>query len=164
MTRSMDVVEPPTEAAPPSLRLPSRLASLETLKGWLRKHLEKTCQLDLDSEDAQSVLLALVEAATNVIRHAHQEDGRPFEVRMTWRANLRRLELTLLDTGPPFSPPSPTQQEPDLLAESGRGWWLMRTLMDEIDYRPGEPSGSRNSIHLRKTLAPAPSAENRKED
>lgn len=162
MTTNQKVTEP--EAGATWLRLPSRLASLDALKEWLRAHLRETCALDAASDDAQSVLLALVEAATNVIRHAHQEDGRPFEVSLTWRPEQGQLELTLLDTGPIFAPPQPTDLEPDLLAESGRGWWLMRTLMDEIDYRPGEIPGEANRIHLRKTLAPPLRAEGHKEE
>lgn len=81
--------------------------------------------------------LAVDEAATNIIRHAYQHhDGV-----ITVRANVRHDSLTVsfIDQGIFFDPK--TVKNPDLNhyvhigKKGGLGIFIIRKLMDEIDYR-----------------------------
>lgn len=86
--------------------------------------------------------LAIQEIAVNIVKHAYaQREGR---IQMTMRLEEQPLRLTILlhDTGKPFDPtlvPPPRLGE---LQEHGFGLFLVRQLMDVVDYQPS-PTGNR---------------------
>ncbi len=77
--------------------------------------------------------LVVVEALTNVIVHAYdQHAGQPIEV--CWWPEHRRLLIEIRDKGQPIIE-LPPGELPDPEAESGRGWYIIRALVESIDYR-----------------------------
>lgn len=77
--------------------------------------------------------LVVVEALTNVIVHAYDKlDGQPIEL-CWWRDNERML-IEIRDKGQPIVE-LPPGELPDTEAESGRGWYIIRALVDTIVYR-----------------------------
>lgn len=75
---------------------------------------------------------ALIEAVNNAIVHASRRDARR-HIWLRCRVEGRRVTLTVRDTGRAFTPrwdimPSPART-------TGRGLYLMRTLMDRVRYR-----------------------------
>lgn len=72
--------------------------------------------------DVDAILIAVQEALINAERHG----GGLREVRTRLRSGV--LEVQVADRGDPFDPAPYTAQEPDLLAERGRGWWLIAQL------------------------------------
>ena len=85
--------------------------------------------------------MALREAVTNAMVHGNQEDeSKSVEVILNCHDN--ELEIEVRDQGEGFEPanvPDPTNAE-NLLKTSGRGIFLMRTFMDEIEWR-NRPEG-----------------------
>lgn len=76
--------------------------------------------------------LALVELASNVIRHADPGSGVSCTLRID---NLGdRIQATLVDSGKPGDVSIRAAEMPDELSESGRGIPLIRALVDELDY------------------------------
>jgi serine/threonine-protein kinase RsbW len=115
-------------AGPLSLLLPSDLRFL----GVARDFIESVCdawRLDLDSGAA--IVIAVHEAISNVIRHAHHD--RP-EARVQIDCHLTgdRVEILVLDEGEPFDLAAVPELRPSELRIGGRGVFLMRTLMDEL--------------------------------
>ena len=99
-------------------------------------------------EDMMNVRLAFHEAIANVIKHAHQEDGRPLWFELNLKTD--QIELRIWDTGPGFTWPEQDHDvEFDFEDESGRGLFLMRTLMDDAQYLR---EGDKNLTLLRKTI------------
>jgi CheY-like chemotaxis protein len=86
---------------------------------------------DLDN----NLKLALVEAITNAMEHGHHWDLSrlvTLEVKLT----PERLLVSVEDQGPGFdvqSLPDPTSED-HLLAERGRGVFLMQAIMDEVRF------------------------------
>ncbi|GEM_PF-1632084 len=85
-------------------------------------------------QERYNTLVAVQEAATNVIRHSY--GGRlhkPFRVEM--KLDGPRLVVTLVDQGPPFDPTcihcEPDEDHPE---EGGYGIFFMRSVMDRIHY------------------------------
>lgn len=75
---------------------------------------------------------ALIEAVNNAMVHAHRRDAR----RRVWlrcRVEGRRVTLTVRDMGRAFTPRWDTMPSP--ARTTGRGLYLMRTLMDRVQYR-----------------------------
>lgn len=116
-----------------------------------------TSHLDLGDVDPDQVELAIVEALTNVIRHAYRGlPGR--EVSLTITICEDHLEFQLCDTGASI-PPERLASRPRLrydptdvssLPEGGMGLFLMHQIMDEVRYERVE---NRNTLTLVKTFS-----------
>lgn len=107
--------------------------------------------LRLARDDVYFVELAVSEAATNVVRHAYNnEPGHEFTLEVTIERN--RLVLVLSDTGTPFDPslleevdlPEGDESPDDL---GGRGLFLIRQGMDEV---AAARVGDRNVLTMAK--------------
>lgn len=98
------------------------------------------------SRDAHAVTLAVGEAIGNVIKHAYQ--GRTDQkFSLACSANGVGLEVRIADHGEAFDPISRTSLPPDELRPGGRGLFLMRAIMDEMEY---ERDGDMNVVRMRK--------------
>lgn len=75
---------------------------------------------------------ALIELASNVIRHATAGRSITFELVIT--TDSGHLEAVLCDTGGPSDVQLSGRTMPDDEAESGRGLVLIQTLVDELSY------------------------------
>ena len=93
----------------------------------------KTCGL---SEDAAfGVDMAVREAVTNAIVHGNQEDETK-SIEVVFSCVGDQLEIEISDQGEGFDPSSvPDPTEPaNLLKTSGRGIFLMKTFMDQVEW------------------------------
>jgi anti-sigma regulatory factor (Ser/Thr protein kinase) len=88
-------------------------------------------------EDAESIGLAVREALVNAIVHGNQcEPQKNVRVCVAAYENCE-LVIIVKDSGSGFDPsrlPDPTAAE-NLLADHGRGIFLMKQLMDELDFK-----------------------------
>jgi serine/threonine-protein kinase RsbW len=85
--------------------------------------------------------MAVRESVTNAMVHGNQEDESK-SVEVIFNCHDNELEIEVRDQGEGFEPesvPDPTNAE-NLLKTSGRGIFLMRTFMDEIEWR-NRPEG-----------------------
>lgn len=97
----------------------------------------------MGSEGADDVELALVEAATNVIRHGYGPEGGP--VRIEARLDGTQVTLRIHDWGRPIPGEALAAAglnrfdfdplDLDSLPEGGMGLSLITLLMDEVGYR-----------------------------
>ncbi len=95
------------------------------------------------------MLLAVAEAAANATRHGRREDVRT-EIRVRCALKAGVVSVTIADEGHGFDPASmPTDRLPDRFASGGRGLYLMRELMDEVEFDSG-PGGT--TVTLRRRL------------
>ena len=93
----------------------------------------KSC--GLDEQAAFGVDMAVREAVTNAVVHGNQEDETK-SVEIVFGCAENALEIEIKDQGHGFDPakvPDPTEPE-NILKTSGRGIFLMRTFMDEVDW------------------------------
>ena len=101
----------------------------------------------LDDDTLADLKLALTEACSDSIRHAYTDDDGKVGIRYVLDED--RLVVEVIDQGPGFEPPPPTEAtaEPD---EGGLGIAIIRALVDELDVTSDE-RGSR--LRLTKYLA-----------
>lgn len=136
------------------LKSPSRLEELPAVQAWFND-----CVSGLTGEQLSNLQLAIAEAFTNAVRHAHRDldERTPIELHVIQRRG--QVDLEIWDRGQPF----------DLLAhlavtlekfasgdplekESGRGLLFIYRMVDSMDY---QRVGDRNCLLLSKSLTPA---------
>jgi serine/threonine-protein kinase RsbW len=117
------------------LHVPSDLQFLTVVENWLLGSLKVALPDQVDwSRQASRLRLALVEAYSNVVRHAHKDQPNlPVLIRLELKE--RDLYLEIWDHGKGFDlasylPPSPEQHQ-----EGGYGWLILHRLMDRVEYR-----------------------------
>lgn len=117
------------------LNVPSDLRFLNIVESWLLGCLEVELGESVDwPRQSNRLRLALVEAYSNVVRHAHKEQQElPVEMRLELKS--RDIALEVWDHGQGYDlatylPPDPTQKQ-----EGGYGWLIMNRLMDRVEYR-----------------------------
>jgi serine/threonine-protein kinase RsbW len=105
----------------------------------------------LADEAAFGIDMAVREAITNAIVHGNKEDDTK-QVEMTLNCSPRAVEIEVSDQGAGFDPgsvPDPTAAE-NLMKTSGRGNFLMRSFMDEVEWA-SRPGGG-TIVRMRKRL------------
>lgn len=85
-------------------------------------------------EEEARIIMALDEACTNIIRHAHADLVKPVRLEMKWLRT--RLRFVLRDYGKPFHPPSHETRNLEDVARGGYGLVIIRTVFDHVDYAP----------------------------
>lgn len=119
-----------------TITLPSRLELL----GVLDRVAQALCErMEFDEDGCSQVSMSVIEAGTNAVQHGHRRDPA-----LTFETNFHlfpdRLEVFVRDRGPGFdlSRVTPDVTTPDHLFDMrGRGIFIMRSCMDEVDYSFG---------------------------
>ena len=115
-------------------------------------------QSGFPTDDLNRIVLAVDEAIANIIEHAYEnayENDSEIEVQLYSDAD--RFEVSVVDFGQSFDPN--LVNAPDMTEhvrqgkKSGLGIYLMRKIMDRIDYRFAETG--RNTLKMTK-FAKAP--------
>ncbi len=106
-------------------------------------------ELNINDDKMTGIMLAVTEATTNAIIHANKNVKLKL-VKINAEVEDGYLKITVKDEGKGFDPaivPDPTEPE-NLLKDSGRGLYLMRTYMDELDYNL-TPEGTETILKLK---------------
>ena len=117
------------------LQIPSDLKFLTVVEAWLLDCLQAELG-DLVDWDKQSsrLRLALVEAYSNVVRHAHKEKPEvPILLRLEVKDDSFSLEIW--DSGNGFDLSTYSPPDPEAQQEGGYGWLIMKRLMDRVEYQ-----------------------------
>lgn len=120
------------------LAVPTSIDRLQDLLAQVRED-----HPDIDETDLFMLETAVVEIHGNVVEHGHPPG------RLTYAFELDvlpdRLVGILADTGSASPDLGDLDEMADEMAESGRGLWLARSVLDELEYHR---IGSRNSWRL----------------
>lgn len=133
-------VVPDTTLAEPTreLVLPNEPERVPEIRRFVGAYL---ADLRAPVEVSGEILLAVGEAAANAARHGRKAQGRS-EVRVRCAMKGREVTVTIADDGPGFTAdPSDEPELPDRYASGGRGLYLMREFVDEVDIDP-TPEGT----------------------
>jgi serine/threonine-protein kinase RsbW len=100
-------------------------------------HLKKIT--NIPEEQYYNIMVAISEAVNNAIIHGNKNDpNKKFFFQIIIDNNL--IEITVKDQGSGFNPDKiedPRQPE-NLLKETGRGIFLIRSLMDSVEFKVTE--------------------------
>ncbi|MFZ5908804.1 MAG: ATP-binding protein [Chloroflexota bacterium] len=110
-------------------------------------------QAGFSGKEIYSIQLATDEACTNIIEYAYEGEGdNKIEVNCTWSGE--EFNIVICDWGKSFDPSS--VPEPNLTDDlsrrkiGGLGMYLMRRLMDQVDYRSIPDGGNILTMSKRK--------------
>ncbi|MBD2384920.1 ATP-binding protein [Cylindrospermum sp. FACHB-282] len=132
------------------LHVPSDLNFLNIVESWLLGCLKAQLGESVDwSRQSSRLRLALVEAYTNAVRHAHK-DKPNLPILLRLELKNRDLAIEVWDYGEGFDmstyfPPNPVEKK-----EGGYGWLIMNRLMDKVEYQL-QVNGA-NCLKLEATL------------
>jgi serine/threonine-protein kinase RsbW len=100
-------------------------------------------------ELGQHLNAVLTEALVNAIKHANATDPAK-EVRIRIQVSNKEIMIRVFDTGKGFDMDSIAKADcPDPLNEQGRGIYIIRSLMDTVEYRR---SNGGNVLEMKKAL------------
>ncbi len=122
------------------LTIPSRMDWL----GVVDKVVEGIVEmLDLTEDDGNDLAISVVEAGTNAIQHGHNfDEQKPIKFRFILEEDCLRVRVR--DLGPGFDIEKVLKADPttpeSILAPRGRGIFIMRSLMDDVEFdiQPGK--------------------------
>lgn len=131
------------------MTLPSAPKSIGRVEGFLAKINKRVA---LDEIQLHKLMVSLTEAVNNAIMHGNKSDPKK-KVRVVCECLPELLEFTITDEGVGFKPEkvkNPLKEE-NLLNTSGRGIFLMRTLMDKVEFEMSSAGATvRLVMNLRK--------------
>lgn len=120
------------------ITLPAEVDSLEKIQAFVAEFGQRH---GLSAEAAADLELAVDEACSNIIEHGYR-GMPPGEIVLALRSEPGRVKVEIRDQGWGFDPdkiPPPDIHAP--LVErtaGGLGWFLIRELMEEVEYRRTE--------------------------
>ena len=109
-------------------------------------------EAELDDDECFKIAMALREAAVNAVLHGNEYDPTK-KIRVSMENTGEALVFTIADEGKGLDPttlPDPLAPE-NLLRGTGRGIFLIRSFMDEVNFRQLQPG---TEMTLVKHLAP----------
>jgi len=137
------------------LKVKSKTENLSIIRDFINT---SAADAGLKADVIESIILAVDEACTNIIKHAYKSfpDG---ELIIKTKSTLNRFVISITDFGNSFEPEM--IPEPDLQKYyrqrrvGGLGMYLMKTLMDDVKYK--SIPGKYNEVLLSKNLKVAQS-------
>ena len=118
--------------------LPSHPQYLPMIRALVR---EGACLAGFDDDLTASILLAVTEAVTNVMRHAYgNEVGKPIDFEVTIQPDAFRLDI--IDYGTFVDPKQIASRPLDEVRPGGLGVHLIKSTMDRVEYRKNPHGGT----------------------
>jgi serine/threonine-protein kinase RsbW len=112
----------------------------EFLESWLRER-------NVPDDTVADLAIAITELVNNAIKHGNKKDSSK-KVTVQLKLANSEAEATITDQGPGFDPdsvPDPVAEE-NLLKEIGRGIFIVRSLMDSLEFAFPKEGGTRVKI------------------
>ncbi len=131
------------------LSVPSSTSQLRKLRSFTSSIAEREPTMPVEILD--ELLLALTEAASNIMRHGYDEDQDQGILELTVRRQSDRFVMILRDWGRSFDPASVQPPDWDDLSPGGMGVYFIHELMDDVEYIRG-PEGE-NRLTLTRFLS-----------
>ncbi len=127
------------------------LKSDPILVGLLRSVVaEIASKMGFNAETINNIQLAVNEAHANVIKHTYKKQLDK-DIIVKFLIRFDRLEIIIKDFGEKILPDSFKSRPLDQLKESGLGVYLIKSLMDEVNYDTIGPEAG-TELHLVKYL------------
>ena len=133
-----------------TLKVKSKTENLSLIRDFVSS---AATEINIPKDIIENIILAVDEACTNIIKHAYKSSPEG-EITVSIKPSNSKFEIKILDHGLTFKPE--TIPEPDLQKYyrqrrvGGLGIYLMKTLMDEVNYF--SVPGKYNEVSLIKKI------------
>ena len=112
-----------------------RSSSLKDVRTFCREVFEK---LHIEQNLKEELVLAIAEAAQNIVKHAYQ-DNPDTEDKMVVQisCNENKLQIGFYDMGTPVDPTKVKHREIDNVKPGGLGTFFIQEIMDAVEFKDG---------------------------
>lgn len=117
-----------------TLDIPATLAYVHILSRCACALVESVANLAEPAVNLYNLELAVQEVAVNIVKHAYAHSAGRIQMTLCLEAQPARLTILLQDTGASFDPARVPPPKLGELQEHGFGLFLVRQLMDEVEY------------------------------
>ena len=111
-------------------------ASLKNVRNFARELFNKVSEFENYKEE---LVLALAEAAQNIVKHAYKDSPNQDElmvVKISCEGN--KLEIAFYDMGTPVDPKKVKHREIDNVSPGGLGTFFIQEIMDAVEFKGGK--------------------------
>ena len=111
-------------------------ASLKDVRTFCREVFEK---LKIEQSLKDELVLAIAEAAQNIVKHAYKDspDSKELMVVQISREN-NELQIAFYDMGSPVDPKKVKHREIDSIRPGGLGTFFIQEIMDAVEFKSGK--------------------------
>ena len=113
-----------------------RSSSLKDVRTFCREVFEK---LQIDQNLKDELVLAIAEAAQNIVKHAYKNDPQTDDkmvVQISCKDN--KLQIGFYDMGTPVDPNKAKHREIDNVKPGGLGTFFIQEIMDAVEFKDGK--------------------------
>ena len=111
-------------------------SSLKEVRTFCREVFEKL-QIQQDLKD--ELVLAIAEAAQNIVKHAYRNSAKPNELMVVQiSCENNKLQIGFYDRGTPVDPKKVKHREIDNVKPGGLGTFFIQEIMDAVEFKDGK--------------------------
>ena len=113
-----------------------RSSSLKDVRTFCREVFEK---LHIEQNLKEELVLAIAEAAQNIVKHAFKNSASPTELMVVQiSCENNKLQIAFYDRGTPVDPKKVKHREIDNVKPGGLGTFFIQEIMDAVEFKDGK--------------------------
>ena len=111
-------------------------ASLKEVRVFSREVFDK---LKLDNDLKEELVLAIAEAAQNIVKHAFKNSASANELMVVQiSCENNKLQIAFYDRGTPVDPKKVKHRQIDNVKPGGLGTFFIQEIMDAVEFKDGK--------------------------
>tara|TARA_A100001011_G_scaffold400319_1_gene514082 strand:- start:4623 stop:5054 length:432 start_codon:yes stop_codon:yes gene_type:complete len=111
-------------------------SSLKEVRVFCREVFEK---LHIQEDLKDELVLAIAEAAQNIVKHAFKNSAKPTELMVVQiSCENNKLQIAFYDRGTPVDPKKVKHREIDNVKPGGLGTFFIQEIMDAVEFKDGK--------------------------
>ena len=111
-------------------------SSLKDVRNFSREVFEK---VNIDQDLKDELVLAIAEAAQNIVKHAFKNSADPTELMVVQiSCENNKLQIAFYDRGTPVDPKKVKHREIDNVKPGGLGTFFIQEIMDAVEFKDGK--------------------------
>ena len=111
-------------------------SSLKQVRSFSREVFEK---VNIDQDLKDELVLAIAEAAQNIVKHAFKNAAKPNELMVVQiSCENNKLQIAFYDRGTPVDPKKVKHREIDNVKPGGLGTFFIQEIMDAVEFKDGK--------------------------
>ena len=125
-------------------------SSLKEVRTFCREVFEK---LKIDQSLKDELVLAIAEAAQNIVKHAYKDNQDSNDIMVVKiSCEDKKLQIAFYDMGTPVDPKKVKHREIDNIKPGGLGTFFIQEIMDAVEFKDGKRKPWINHLVLTKQL------------
>ena len=111
-------------------------SSLKDVRTFCKEVFER---LDIDQNLKDELVLAIAEAAQNIVKHAYKDKPDVNEIMVVEISHISgELKIAFYDMGTPVDPKKVKHREIDNIKPGGLGTFFIQEIMDAVEFKDGK--------------------------